>query len=90
MQEVFAAASVLGGSAVELAAFDEAVRASLVSVDDRHVHFRHPPVRSGLVQLATPSQRRAAHEALAGTLQDRERALGRAEKGSELERPRVP
>jgi DNA-binding CsgD family transcriptional regulator len=73
--EALAAASLLADRKVHLADIDEAVAMDLISVDASHVHFRHPLVRSGLVHIATVSQRLAAHEALAKTLEDRERAL---------------
>ncbi len=46
---------------------DEAVAAGLLDVEAAtgELTFRHPLVRSGVVQLATPDQRRSAHLALA-------------------------
>ncbi|NUT99898.1 MAG: AAA family ATPase, partial [Saccharothrix sp.] len=46
---------------------DEAVAAGLLDVEPAtgDYAFRHPLVRSTVVQLATPNQRRAAHQALA-------------------------
>ena len=47
-----------------------AVAAGLVRVDGGHVVFRHPLVRSSLVQMASPSERRHAHRCLAAALED--------------------
>ena len=46
---------------------DEAVEGGLLDVDQAtgDFTFRHPLVRSSVVQAATPNQRRAAHQALA-------------------------
>lgn len=51
---------------------DEAVAHGLLSVEPAsgNLYFRHPLVRSGVVHLATPNERRAAHSALAGFHQD--------------------
>jgi DNA-binding CsgD family transcriptional regulator len=48
-------------------AFGPAVRALLVRVDDRTdaLHFRHPLIRSAVVESATGKERRAAHRLLA-------------------------
>ena len=54
-----------GGNLEDLS---RAQRAGLASVDDstRRVVFRHPLVRSTVVELSTDSERREAHRALAG------------------------
>jgi DNA-binding CsgD family transcriptional regulator len=49
-------------------ALDSAERAGLLRVADGSVVFRHPLVRSALLESSTHSQRRAAHEALAAAL----------------------
>ncbi|NJP94237.1 AAA family ATPase [Nonomuraea sp. FMUSA5-5] len=66
-----------GGSRVSGARYrmreaDEAVAAGLLEVDPAtgDLVFRHPLVRSTVVQLATPNQRRAAHAELARVHRD--------------------
>jgi DNA-binding CsgD family transcriptional regulator len=51
---------------------DEAVACGLLAIDppSGDVVFRHPLVRSAVVQLATPNQRRAAHALLADLHQE--------------------
>ncbi|MDP4501630.1 helix-turn-helix transcriptional regulator [Nonomuraea turcica] len=51
---------------------DEAVAAGLLDSDPAtgHLVFRHPLVRTAVVQLATPNQRRAAHAELARVHRD--------------------
>ncbi|WP_138735342.1 helix-turn-helix transcriptional regulator [Modestobacter excelsi] len=47
---------------------DEAERAGLLRVDERELRLFHPLVRSAVYRMATSSQRRAAHRALADAL----------------------
>ncbi len=49
-------------------AFDSAEQAGLLSVVDGEITFRHPLVRSALLESSTHSQRRSAHLALASAL----------------------
>jgi DNA-binding CsgD family transcriptional regulator len=67
--------SAFGGSALPTA-LEPAESAGLVSVTAAAVEFRHPLVRSVSYELATGAERRAAHTALAGTL-DQERSRAR-------------
>ncbi len=53
-------------------ALEPAEDAGLISLIDGHVHFRHPLVRSAVFHAAPPSERRAAHRALAGALRERD------------------
>lgn len=47
----------------------QSVEASgLAHLDGEHLAFRHPLVRAGLIHLATPAERRAAHRLLADSL----------------------
>jgi DNA-binding CsgD family transcriptional regulator len=46
------------------------VNAGLVTVDEQHLEFRHPLVRSAIYQRATPAQRMSVHNVLAATLED--------------------
>ncbi|WP_189750395.1 helix-turn-helix transcriptional regulator [Streptomyces tendae] len=56
-----------GGSRYRMRDADEAVAAGLLDIDpvSGDFVFRHPLIRSTVVQMATPNQRRAAHAALA-------------------------
>jgi DNA-binding CsgD family transcriptional regulator/tetratricopeptide (TPR) repeat protein len=68
LQEILAAATTLAGRSVGFQALDEAVTAGLVSFDGLHVRFRHPLVRSAILQSETITRRYAAHAALADAL----------------------
>ncbi|WP_433294265.1 AAA family ATPase [Actinoplanes sp. CA-030573] len=70
LPEILAAAGVLSGVPVTLAAFEAAAAADLLSYDMRQLRFRHPLVRSGIAQQETPLRRQAAHAALAAVLGD--------------------
>ncbi|WP_042394950.1 ATP-binding protein [Streptacidiphilus carbonis] len=48
----------------------ERARLVHISSDNRHVSFRHPLISSAVVELATASERRRAHQALAEVLVD--------------------
>ena len=68
LPEILAGASALAGQPVTVAALETAVTAGLLRFDDLHVQFRHPLVRSGVLQLETVTRRYAAHAALAEVL----------------------
>ncbi len=76
-----AAVAALAGPDEAARHLDEArERGVLVQEDGRHA-FRHPLLRSTVLELATPAERRAAHAALADALPagDRARTWHRAE-----------
>jgi DNA-binding CsgD family transcriptional regulator len=68
LPEILAGASALAGQPVTVAALEAAMVAGLLQFDDLHVHFRHPLVRSGVLQLETAARRYAANAALAQVL----------------------
>ena len=68
LEEIFAAASAFSGSAVTSAAFGPAAEAGLLGTVDGQVRFRHPLVRSGVLQSETLTRRMAANAALAEVL----------------------
>ena len=70
LPEILAGASALAGQPVTVAALETAVAAGLLRFDDLHVVFRHPLVRSGVLQLETVTRRYAANAALAEVLAD--------------------
>jgi DNA-binding CsgD family transcriptional regulator len=70
LQEILAGASVLAGSPVGVAELEPAAAADLVRFDERQVRFRHPLVRSAVLESETPARHQAANLALAQTLAD--------------------
>jgi DNA-binding CsgD family transcriptional regulator len=56
------------GRATSLAALGPAEDAGLVRIVEARLEFRHPLVRSAIYQRASPTERRAAHAALAAAL----------------------
>ncbi len=68
LDEILAAATVFSGSAVTGDAFGPAAAAGLLAVADGQVRFRHPLVRSGVLQSETLTRRMAANAALAEVL----------------------
>ncbi|GAA4255869.1 LuxR family transcriptional regulator [Dactylosporangium darangshiense] len=65
LSEMLAAAAAAGGEAPTVEAFGPAVRARLLEVDGARVTFRHPLMRSAVVQQAGIGQRRQVHAAFA-------------------------
>jgi hypothetical protein len=68
--EIVAAAELLCGQDAA-PSLDPAVVAGLIVVDGAAVRFRHPLIRSAILQRLGPDRRRACHAALAGVLPDR-------------------
>jgi hypothetical protein len=68
LDEILAAASELNGSPVSGDIFGPAAEVGLLHVEGGRVHFRHPLVRSGVLQSETLTRRQAAHAALAKVL----------------------
>jgi len=68
LPEILAGASRLAGRAAGVEALEEAAEAGLIRFDDLHIRFRHPLVRSGVLQRETAARRHAAHAALAEVL----------------------
>ncbi len=70
VDEILAAASELSGSPSAAYVLGPAADVGLLRFDDGRVHFRHPLVRSGVLQSETLTRRQAAHAALAEVLTD--------------------
>jgi DNA-binding CsgD family transcriptional regulator len=66
--EALQAGSAVAGRALDLEALEPAVDAAIIELDERTVRFRHPLMRSAVVQNATAAQRRRVHTALADAL----------------------
>ena len=66
--EVLAAAERLHGAELDAGVLDPAVQAGLILLDGDQLRFRHPLVRSGVLQAETLTRRQAAHAALASVL----------------------
>lgn len=66
--EVLAAAGVLAGHPMSVEALEPAVEVGLLRFDERRFGFRHPLVRSGILQAETTHRRQRAHAALAAVL----------------------
>jgi class 3 adenylate cyclase/DNA-binding CsgD family transcriptional regulator len=60
--------AALAGRDISPAALQEAEDAELIALVDQSLLFRHPLVRSAVYHSAAPSERRAAHAALAAAL----------------------
>ena len=68
VEEILAAAALLAGHQVDRHALDEAASVGLVLVDGDRLEFRHPLVRSGILQAEPVGRKQAAHAALADSL----------------------
>jgi hypothetical protein len=70
LAEILAAASQFSGSPIGPGAFGPAADVGLLRIHKGRVRFRHPLVRSGVLQSETLTRRQAAHAALAEVLAD--------------------
>ena len=70
LAEILAAASQFSGSPIGPGAFGPAGDVGLLRIHEGRVRFRHPLVRSGVLQSETLTRRQAAHAALAEVLAD--------------------
>jgi hypothetical protein len=70
LPEILAGASQLAAEPVGVEALEQAAAAGLIRFDGLHVHFRHPLVRSAVLQAETVVRRYAANAALAEVLAD--------------------
>jgi hypothetical protein len=68
LAEILLAGSNLHGASIEASVLDPATEAGLIRVDGGRLHFRHPLVRSGVLQAETLTRRQAAHAAVASAL----------------------
>ena len=75
LEPLIAALGVVG---VEPSALEAAEDAGLIRLGGDRLEFRHPLVRSAVYGVATPSDRRAAHRALADALVGSSRSEARA------------
>ncbi|NMO55345.1 AAA family ATPase [Actinoplanes sp. TBRC 11911] len=67
--EILAATEALSGSPVTLDVLEPASAIGLIDFDLVHVRFRHPLMRSALIQCESGARHRAAHSALAAALE---------------------
>jgi DNA-binding CsgD family transcriptional regulator len=65
---------IVAAAGVPATAITPAIDAHLIEVDGPSLHFRHPLIRSAIQQRATVEERHAAHAALAGVVDDFDRA----------------
>ena len=72
LAEVLSATSAFTGEPCPSAVLDRAEAAGLVNIAGRSLQFRHPLVRSGVLQRETVARRQLAHRALADVLPEGE------------------
>ncbi|MCO6007725.1 LuxR C-terminal-related transcriptional regulator [Actinoallomurus purpureus] len=70
LPHILAPASVLAGHGVTATDCDAAMAVGLITVEGAEVRFRHPLMRSAIVDAESMARRQAANEAIAATLDD--------------------
>ncbi|HEX8511334.1 MAG TPA: ATP-binding protein, partial [Propionibacteriaceae bacterium] len=69
LDEILAATRMMVRTAVDVDVLEPAARVGLITYDHAHLHFRHPLVKSGILQAESTVRRQAANAALADVLQ---------------------
>jgi DNA-binding CsgD family transcriptional regulator len=70
VNEILSAASAVAGTALGLEVAEPAIEAGIVKAGMQTLGFRHPLIRSAVVQSASLADRRRVHDALANVLHD--------------------
>jgi DNA-binding CsgD family transcriptional regulator len=68
LADILAGAALLSGQPVSAVVLESAEQREILEFDEVHVRFRHPLVRSGILQHESVSRRQAAHAAMGEVL----------------------